>query len=169
MRANQSDPLPDSFMSQSTNFPIVPMEEIPASGSLVDTSEYRPVILVVDDEAAVTDSLVATLQRSGYAAIAAYDGASALETALVVPPELVIAEAELPGMNGVELAITLSSKFPDCKVLLLAGQESKSDLQATLKGHEFEMLSKPVEPSDLFARVSARLKPGTAKSAGSAS
>ena len=119
------------------------------------------MVLVVDDEAAVADSLVATLQRSGYAAIAAYDGQSALETALLVPPEVVIADVELPEMNGVELAIALKSTIPDCKILLLAEQETKPKLPTLAGGigHEIEVLSKTIKPSDLFAHVSACLEP----------
>ncbi len=161
MLATQPDPLLDSDRGRSTNFPVVPLEEIPASGSRVDTSEFRPVVLVVDKEPAIADSLVAVLHRSGYAAIAAYDGQSALETALLVPPEVVIADVELPGMNGVELAFTLKSAIPDCKILLLSGKESTSELPASASRavHEFEVLNKPIKPSDLSAHVSACLEP----------
>jgi CheY-like chemotaxis protein len=139
----------------------VPLEEIPASGSLVDISEYRPVVLVVDKVPAVADSLVATLHRSGYAAIAAYDGKDALETALLVPPEVVIADVELPGINGIDLAIALKSTIPDCKILLLSEQETMPELPSSASAgtHEFEVLNKPIKPSDLFARVSACLEP----------
>jgi DNA-binding response OmpR family regulator len=161
MRATQSDPLPDSQRGRSTHFPIVPLGEIPASGSVVDKSEFRPVVLVVDKEPAVADSLVATLHRSGYAAVAAYDGEGALESAFLVPPEVVIADVELPGINGFELAIALKSTIPDCRILLLSGQETTPELPASASGgaHEFEVLNKAIKPSDLFAHVSACLEP----------
>lgn len=167
MHATQSEPLPDSPKGRTTNFPVVSLKEIPASGSLVDTSEFRPVVLVVDKEPAVADSLVATLHRSGYAAIAAYDGEGALESAFLVPPEVVIADVELPGINGFELAIALKSTIPDCKILLLSGKETTSELPASASGggHEFEVLTKPIKPSDLFAHVSACLEPRKTNSA----
>jgi DNA-binding response OmpR family regulator len=160
MSATQSDLQPDSHKGRSTNFPIVPLEEIPASGSMVDKSGFRPVVLVVDKEPAVADSLVATLDRSGYAAIAAYDGEGALETAFLVPPEVVIADVELPGINGIELAIALKSTIPDCKILLLSGEESVAKLPTSASGeeHGFEVLSKAIKPSDLFVHVSACLE-----------
>ncbi len=155
------DTPPDIRGGRATNFPIVPLEEIPASGSRADTSEFRRVVLVVDKEPAVADSLVAMLHRSGYAAIAAYDGKDALETALLVPPEVVIADIELPGMNGVELAITLKSAIPDCKILLLSEKETARELarSAGRGAQEFEVLSKPIKTSDLSAHVSACLEP----------
>jgi DNA-binding response OmpR family regulator len=128
---------------------------------MVDKGGFRPVVLVVDKEPAVADSLVATLHRSGYAAIAAYDGKDALETALLVPPEVVITDVELPGLNGIELALALKSTIPDCRILLLSEEKSSSELpaSASLRAHEFEVLNKAIKPSDLFAHVSACLEP----------
>jgi DNA-binding response OmpR family regulator len=119
------------------------------------------VVLVVDKEPAVADSLAATLHRSGYAAIAAYDGKVALETALLVPPEVVIADVELPGLNGIELATALKCTIPDCRILLLSEEKAPSELPASARGgvQEFEVLNKAIKPSDLFAHVSACLEP----------
>ena len=161
MREMQTELSSHPSLGLSTNFPIVPVEEIPASGSFVDQGAYRPVVLVVDADAAAADARVENLKRSGYAAMAAYDGEGALETALLVPPELVISDMDLPGMGGIELAITLRSELPDCRFLLLAGKESSTDLAASARrnGHEFEVLSKPFSSGDLLARVSALFEP----------
>ncbi|HVU46753.1 MAG TPA: response regulator [Terracidiphilus sp.] len=125
-----------------------------------DTSPYRPVVLVVDDESAIADTLTEILSRSGYATMTAYDGNSALETALIAPPELLVSDVVLPGMSGIELAITIRRIFPDCKVLLFSGQASTEDLLAAARrdGHHFTLLTKPVHPLDLLARVSDALK-----------
>jgi DNA-binding response OmpR family regulator len=114
---------------------------------------------VVDDESAIADTLAEILTRSGYAAMAAYDGQSALETALLMPPEMLITDVVLPGMSGIELAITMKRVFPDCKILLFSGQASTSDLLASANraGHHFALLTKPVHPTDLLSRVSETL------------
>ncbi len=120
-----------------------------------------PRILVVDDESAIADTLTEILCRSGYPAIAAYDGNGALELALISPPELLITDVILPGMNGVDLAITIKRVYPDCKILLFSGQASTADLltRAKCAGHSFTLLSKPVPPKDLLAIVADRLSP----------
>ena len=143
-------------MSGRRTSSIVPLREVPAA----DTSEYRSSVLVVDDESAIADTLTEILCRSGYAATAAYDGTDALETALLTPPELLITDVVLPGMSGIELAITIKRIFPDCKILLFSGQAATVDLLANAKsaGHHFTLLNKPVHPKDLLARVSATLK-----------
>ena len=135
--------------------PVVPIKEVPPA----DTTAYRPVILVVDDESVIADTVAAILSRGGYSAMTAYDGEEALETALIKPPEMLITDVILPGMNGIELAITIRRIFPDCKILLFSGQAAAADLLAPAKqsGHHFHLLSKPIHPRELLAHVSESL------------
>ncbi|MGO9339333.1 MAG: response regulator [Terracidiphilus sp.] len=142
------------------NFPTVPIRDITRRGLLADTSAYRPIVLVVDDESAIADTLSEILNRSGYASIAAYDGESALETALVMPPDLAIIDAGLPGMSGTELAIALRSRLSDCRILLLFEQSAARTAPAFTNhaGHEFERLDRPVHPDNLLAFVGATFK-----------
>lgn len=120
-----------------------------------DTSAYRHMVLVVDDEVLIAETLTQILSNSGYAAVAAYDAEEALETALLTPPELLITDVFLPGMSGIDLAISIRRIFPDCKVLLFSGQAATSDLLTTARtvGHHFTLLSKPVHPKVLLAHV----------------
>jgi DNA-binding response OmpR family regulator len=135
---------------------VVPINTVPPA----DTSATRPVVLVVDDESAIADTLTEILSRSGYAAMTAYDADEALETALTTPPELLITDVILPGMNGIELAVKIRHIFPDCKILLFSGQAATVDLLAHANGagHHFNLLSKPIHPKDLLARVAENLK-----------
>jgi len=161
MPIGESGPQGKAHTGQATNFPIVPVAEIPAAGKSVDSEAYRPMVLVVDGEAAAADTLAEILKGNGYAAIAAYDGEGALENAFVMPPQVVISDVELPGMSGIELAIELRSKFPDCRFLLFSRNGTRSDPQAPARyrGQEFEVLGKPILPGDLLARVAACLMP----------
>lgn len=145
---------------KDTNFPTVPLDRLPKSARTESMEPFRPVVLVVDDESMIADSLADILKRSGYAAIPAYDAESALETALVAPPEMLISDVVLPGMNGIELAITLRRIFPDCKVILASGQSSTARLLASADcaGHHFMFLTKPVHPKVLLERVAEGLK-----------
>ena len=60
-------------MNGKNSSTVVPMDRVPPA----DTSAYRPVVLVVDDESAVADTLTEILSRSGYTAMTAYDGPGA--------------------------------------------------------------------------------------------
>jgi DNA-binding response OmpR family regulator len=148
-------------MTGRKNFPTVSLRDVPMSGSEVANGKYRPVVMVVDDESSIADTLAEILSRSGYAAVAAYDADSALETALLMPPEMLITDVVLPGMSGIDLAITVRRIFPDCKIILFSGQASTADLllAANRDGHQFVLLNKPIHPGDLLARISDSLKP----------
>jgi DNA-binding response OmpR family regulator len=147
-------------VSKDKNFPTIPLKDVPATIRSNSADGYRPVVLVVDDESVIADTLAEILSRSGYAAIAEYDGDSALETALLTPPEMLITDVVLPGMTGIELAITVRRIFPDCKIILFSGQASTADLLASARadGHHFTLLNKPLHPQDLLLRVSEGLK-----------
>lgn len=144
-----------------TNFPTVSLAELKAKHMSPDNTPRRPLALVVDDEHVIADTLVVILNNAGYATRAAYDGESALEMALLVPPELLITDVVMPGMSGVQLAIAVKNLVPDCKILLFSGQASTNDLlsQARDAGHEFAVLAKPVHPHDLLAHASRLLDP----------
>jgi len=116
-----------------TSFPTVPIESIPARKASDAASALRPVVLVVDDKPSIADSLTEILDRNGYAAIAVYDAESALETALVVPPDVAVIDAGLPASNGVELAASLRGKLPGCKIVLISGVTEDSELLAKIK------------------------------------
>ncbi|HMD19707.1 MAG TPA: response regulator, partial [Alloacidobacterium sp.] len=64
----------------------------------------HPVILVVDDEAVIADTLAAILRKQNYSVLVAYDAESAFDLVSVIPPELLISDVVMPGMSGVELA-----------------------------------------------------------------
>ena len=147
-------------MSKDKNFPTVPLKDVPTSIEVNNANGYRPVVLVVDDESVIADTLAEILTRSGYTGVAEYDADSALETALLMPPEMLITDVVLPGMTGIELAITVRRIFPDCKIILFSGQASTADLLASARadGHHFTLLNKPLHPQDLLLRVSEGLK-----------
>jgi DNA-binding response OmpR family regulator len=142
-----------------TKFQVVPLWDVP-SPLPTALSDDRPMVLVVDDEPVIADTLVEILNKSGYAAIAAYDGEDALETALLMPPELVIADVGLPGISGIEVAAVLREKLPECKVLLLSGQAAASIQAEPVKmdGNGFAVIDKPIHPGDLLAQISESLK-----------
>ena len=79
----------------------------------------------------------------------------ALEAARTVRPDFVIADVVMPELSGIELAVRLKELCPTCKVLLFSGQMETEDLlEAALRqGHHFEVLAKPIHPTDLLARI----------------
>jgi CheY-like chemotaxis protein len=116
-------------------------------------------ILVVDDEPRIADILVLIFQRDGYTARAVYNGRDALACIATDPPELVIADVVMPGLDGIELAKKIRSTFPDCRVLLFSGNADTQQMlmAAEQQGHAFEILAKPVPPPKMLAKVASML------------
>ena len=66
--------------------------------------ETTPVILVVDDEPDIVETLDFALRRKGYEVRVAYDGEAALESARAHPPDLMLLDVMMPGRNGYEIS-----------------------------------------------------------------
>lgn len=124
-----------------------------------------PVVLVVDDECLIADTLAEILNQSGYPSLAAYSAEEALDASLDHPPLMLITDVMLPEMNGIDLAIKMKRIYPDLEIILFSGQAATPDLIASAKaaGHDFVLLAKPVHPRDLIARVAGRVKPSSSE------
>jgi CheY-like chemotaxis protein len=145
----------------STHFPTVPVEVARQNISSTDTERVLPLVLVVDDEPLIAETLAAILNNSGLAALTAPDALAALEIVHLTPPEMLISDVAMPGMNGFDLAIEVTKAIPDCEIILFSGQATPSEMEAMNRaaGRDFVTLIKPVHPADLLARVYERLSP----------
>jgi CheY-like chemotaxis protein len=112
-------------------------------------------VLVVDDERCIADTLTTILRKAGYEVAAAYDGLTALSHCEFFCPDLVITDVVMPGMSGIDMAILIRQRYPVCKVLLFSGQAATADLleEARQSGHDFELLEKPIHPTELLAKL----------------
>lgn len=116
-------------------------------------SEYR--VFVVDDEPIVATTLGHILRLQGYNVSSFTDPLLALQAVHANPPDLVITDVVMPGISGIELGILLRESHPNCIVMLFSGQISTSQLLDAAKdrGHNFEILAKPVPPAEILGRV----------------
>jgi CheY-like chemotaxis protein len=148
-------------MCPALNMEVVSLAEVPSEKLIASsTPQKRPVVLVVDDERVIADSLSVILSRSGFSTVTAYNAETALELAKVGPPELLLSDVMMgPGMDGIELAIAMVGMFPNCKVMLFSGHAATRDLleKAREEGHSFTLLTKPLHPADLLERIKGSL------------
>jgi CheY-like chemotaxis protein len=115
----------------------------------------NPRVLIVDDERIIADSLAMILNRSGFDARAAYSGEMMIETARNFQPDMLVTDVIMTGITGIEAAIMVREMLPSCKILLFSGQAITADLleMARARIYEFELLVKPIHPTDLIARL----------------
>ena len=115
----------------------------------------KPKVLISDDERVIADTLAAILNHGGFEARAAYSSAQALEMAPEFRPDLLISDVIMQDMNGIEAAIRIKAMLPEIRVFLLSGQTATPEWLEKEKadGYGFEVLMKPVHPSDLISRL----------------
>lgn len=118
-------------------------------------SEKQHRIFVVDDEEIISTTLAMILRQQGFDATPFTDPLKALEASRSQTPELLISDVIMPEISGIELAIQLLQICPECRVLLFSGQANTQGLLDTARasGNDFEIMSKPIHPSDLLRKV----------------
>jgi DNA-binding response OmpR family regulator len=138
----------------TTHFSSVPVDWAHRAAHSAVQNRIRPLALVIEDDPVLGTTIAAILNGNGIAALIAGDSFSALETALVIPPQIVIADFGLPGINGLDLVCEITGAVPDCDAILFAGQFS-SGLAARMgaPGSRLNVLHKPVHPADLLNSV----------------
>jgi len=100
-------------------------------------------ILVIDDEAAIRDSLKMTLEYEGYEVLGAATGQEGLALAEREAPDLVLLDVKMPGMDGIEVLDRLRSMNEALPVVVVSGHGSISTaVEATKKG-AFDFIEKP--------------------------
>jgi DNA-binding response OmpR family regulator len=99
------------------------------------------------------------LNKAGFDAPAVLRGEQAVELLDTFHPEMLLVDVIMPGMSGIDVAVACREKRPECKVLFFSGQAATADLleQAKTQGHEFEIVAKPIHPTDLLAKLGVAL------------
>ncbi len=116
-------------------------------------------ILVVDDEPALLDLLKEHLTMEGYTVDTAPSGEYALDLMRIRPPDLVILDIMLPGIDGYEVCTRMQSdpKLQDIPVIMLTAKSLTSDLVAGYESGAEDYVTKPFDIDELLIRIRARL------------
>jgi len=114
-------------------------------------------ILVVDDDPTVGEVVARYLEHAGYAVTVVADGQVALDKALADPPDLVVLDLMLPGLDGLEVFRRLRARFP-VPVVMLTALGDESDRLVGLELGADDYVTKPFSPRELVLRVQSVLR-----------
>jgi two-component system response regulator MprA len=115
-------------------------------------------ILVVDDDAAVRDSLARTLRFEGYQVETATDGDQALRAVKSAEPDAVVLDVSMPVLDGLQACRELRADGVLVPVLMLTARDSVGDRVAGLDAGADDYLVKPFALQELLARLRALLR-----------
>ncbi|WP_402469591.1 response regulator transcription factor [Isoptericola aurantiacus] len=115
-------------------------------------------VLVVDDDTTVADVVCAYLERAGMTAEHAADGPAALASARERPPDAVVLDLMLPGVDGIEVCRRLRAERPRLPVLMLTARGEEDDRITGLEVGADDYVTKPFSPRELTLRVQSVLR-----------
>lgn len=121
-------------------------------------TDAEPHVLVVDDDEDVRTSLERALRVSGFAVRSAADGISALRAVAELPPDCVVLDINMPGMDGVAVVTALRALGHDVPVCVLSARDTVDDRVAGLEAGADDYLVKPFALDELIARLRALLR-----------
>lgn len=110
-------------------------------------------VLVVDDETGVRVFMAEALRSAGYNAVEVGDVGVALRMLEADPPDLLLTDYSMPGMNGLELAERARAFTPDLRVLIVSGYADADALEASAARPM--LLRKPFDETELLAAIRA--------------
>jgi DNA-binding response OmpR family regulator len=120
----------------------------------------RSRILIVEDDGDIAALIAHYLEKSGYASEIAADGSRGLRSARETPPDLVILDLMLPGLNGLEVckALRQHDRTAALPIIMLTARGEESERIFGLDAGADDYVVKPFSPSELMARVRALLR-----------
>jgi two-component system, OmpR family, response regulator len=122
------------------------------------TKDNAPRVLVVDDEPSIVDAVATSLRYEGFEVDVAVTGRDALSLAQDDPPDLVILDVMLPGLDGLEVTRRLRADGVDVPILFVTARDTLDDKLAGLTIGGDDYVTKPFALAEVIARVKTILR-----------
>lgn len=117
-------------------------------------------VLIVDD---VPDNLALlhdALDEAGYTVLVAFDGQAALDSAAHQPPDVVVLDALMPGLDGFEVARRFKAdpRTAAAPIIFMTGLSDTEHVEAAFAAGGVDYVTKPIRPREVLARIAAHLR-----------
>jgi len=119
-----------------------------------------PLILIVEDEVLLADSIAIYLEFYAYATAVAYTGEDGLRLAAEQNPDVAVVDLRLPGLDGLKVLRHLRAVSPSTEVVMITAHASIATAVEAMKCGAFHYLSKPLDLVELCAVVAQALTHG---------
>lgn len=140
--------------------PTTPNDGRLAGAPPVVAPDRRPRLLIVDDSRLQRRLIQSSLKESSFDLLEAACAEEALEICRETPPEIIVSDWVMPGMNGIEFCAQIRQMNHDRYIyfIILSSKSEKGELSYALSRGADDFLSKPVNPDELRSRISAGMR-----------
>ena len=118
-------------------------------------------VLLVDDEVEFASALAERLQMRDYDVKTASNGLEAMALFHGSPPDIVILDLRIPGMDGLEILKNIKIFDPTIEVLILTGHGDVESVAEGMKNGAFEYIMKPIDIGELTSKIDMAMKKRT--------
>ncbi|MGE5199153.1 MAG: sigma-54-dependent transcriptional regulator, partial [Rhodospirillaceae bacterium] len=118
----------------------------------------KPLLLLVDDDAAFRTVMGAELSRSGYDVRTAASGEEALAACARIEPQIILLDLQMPGIDGLEVLKALRAQQAPGEVVMLTGHGSIDTAIEAIRMGAFDYVSKPCPLDELEIRIQRALE-----------
>jgi len=119
-----------------------------------------PLILIVEDEVLLANSIAIYLKCHAYATVVAYTGEDGLRLAAENHPDVAVVDLRLPGLDGLKVLRHLREVSPSTEVVMITAYASITTAVEAMQCGAFHYLSKPLDLVELCAIVAKALTHG---------
>ena len=127
------------------------------SGMLQEQPVPSPLIMVVDDESSIRDTLAGVLSDEQFETVVASDGADALAKVKTYAPDVVFLDIWMPGWDGIETLEKLKEIAPDTEVVMMSGHATISTALEAMKLGAIDFIEKPFDIDSVVGAASRAL------------
>jgi DNA-binding NtrC family response regulator len=118
----------------------------------------RTKVLLVDDEVEFASALSERLQMRNYDVRTASNGLEAMALFHESPPDVVLLDLRIPGMDGLEILSNIKKFDPSIEVLMLTGHGDRESVQKGMQTGALEYIMKPIDIDELTSKINKAMK-----------
>jgi DNA-binding NtrC family response regulator len=115
----------------------------------MDNMTKDDIVLIVDDEKVMRESLVEWLQEDGFGVRAAESGMEALQIMDQIEPVVLVADIKMPGMDGITLVRKVKERRPDLPIIMITAFATVENAIQSMKEGAYDFITKPFPPEKL--------------------
>ena len=144
-----------------SRFAVLPQQEDSIATASVTAQPAR--VIVGDEDRSLLSTVSQALRNAGYECESFTNGQAVLTALKQRGAEVVIVSMSLPGIGGFDLMAQVKTRWPDVAVVMVASEPSVDNAVAAMRQGAFDLLSKPIDESELCESVARAIEMGSLK------